>query len=443
MLISIPIPPTHTQTKEEISSQDLVPNLNMKRLIYDLVNEGGQGLAAKPTSAEEASQETAFGFDDVMVLRCLGPAESDWMNRSQVVTKDGVSGGRRRNSTGGKDSMVFQDTTVSRRHFEAGWAMVDEAGREGFYIQDLGSAGGTYLRLRPREAMGLRDGAMLLVGKHQFLVLAPSRVQELQVPPPALAASVSGLSLSSVSPEPPSQAAGEVAAAGLAQPDESNGGVSCAGGDKTVGALIQAYLRRPRAPLVSAEDSSKPQMLLKCFAPEGSPMQHRVFAIGTEGATVGRKTSNTVTLSQEKGGEVLGLDSAVSGEHCRIEFQHPPGAEGGFVLLDGGAGGDKPSTNGTWARLSYMQMASPRQVLERDDEILVGGILRFAVGFDRFLMEGVVPHGKEEEEEEAAEGEGGGHMSDGESSTPRSKHEGNKGLPPQPQDGREQPMDIA
>jgi hypothetical protein len=100
------LPPS--QTKEEISSADLVANLNLKRLIYDLVAEGGHGLAAKPTNAEEASQETAFGFDDVMVLRCLGPAESDWMNRSQVVTKEGISGGRKRNSTGGKDSMVFQ-----------------------------------------------------------------------------------------------------------------------------------------------------------------------------------------------------------------------------------------------------------------------------------------------------------------------------------------------
>lgn len=106
-LINPPFPPL-SQTKEEISSADLVANLNLKRLIYDLVAEGGQGLAAKPTNAEEASQETAFGFDDVMVLRCLGPAESDWINRSQVVTKEGISGGRRRNSTGGKDSMVFQ-----------------------------------------------------------------------------------------------------------------------------------------------------------------------------------------------------------------------------------------------------------------------------------------------------------------------------------------------
>lgn len=73
-----------------------------------------------------------------------------------------------------------------------------------------------------------------------------------------------------------------------------------------------------------------------------------------------------------KGDEVLGLDSAVSGEHCRIEFRP---SEGGFVLLDGVR--DKASTNGTWVRLSYMQQASLREFLKKDDEVLIGGILRY------------------------------------------------------------------
>lgn len=450
---------TSPMTKEEISSADLVANLNLKRLIYDLVAEGGHGLAAKPTNAEEASQETAFGFDDVMVLRCLGPAESDWMNRSQVVTKEGISGGRRRNATGGKDSMVFQDTTVSRRHFEAGYGPIDETGHAGFYIQDLGSAGGTYLRLRPREAMGLRDGAMILVGKHQFIVLAPSRFLELeqqQQPQPPTASTapfaVPPMSSSSTPPPPPSRnmdlvdqsdhallgvsptSGGGGATPAVEVTDESSGASTGAGGGvsergayggKTMGASIQGYLQRPKAPLVSADEGPpRPLLMLKCFAPEGSPMQHRVFAVGTEGATVGRKQSNTVSLSQEKGGEVLGLDSAVSGEHCRLEY-HPD--KGAFVLLDGGLGGDKPSTNGTWARLSYMQMASPRQILEREDEILVGGILRFAVSFESFLMEGVVPprgeEGQEGRGEESGGGGGEGGISDGETLTPRSKQE--------------------
>jgi hypothetical protein len=201
---------------------------------------------------------------------------------------------------------------------------------------------------------------------------------------------------------------------------------------KPASALIQAYLARPRAPLVGAE--GRPQMALKCFAPEGSPMQHRVFLIGPEGATVGRKQSNTVSLSQEKNGEVLGLDSAVSGEHCRVLYR-PPEAAGnnrgrGFVVLDGGPGGDKASTNGTWARLSYMQMASPRQPLERDDEILVGGILRFQVAFDQFLMELPLPPpcGMDE-------GEGKEAVSDGSGSSPRSS--GGRGQQHQRQEQRQ------
>jgi pSer/pThr/pTyr-binding forkhead associated (FHA) protein len=72
-----------------------------------------------------------------------------------------------------------------------------------------------------------------------------------------------------------------------------------------------------------------------------------------------------------KGDEVLGLDSAVSGEHCRIEYRPSEG----FVLLDGVR--DKASTNGTWVRLSYMQQASLREFLKKDDEVLIGGILRY------------------------------------------------------------------
>jgi hypothetical protein len=47
------------------------------------------------------------------------------------VTREGITGGRRRNSTGGKDSMVFTDTTVSRKHFEIGYC--EQEGR--FWIQ--------------------------------------------------------------------------------------------------------------------------------------------------------------------------------------------------------------------------------------------------------------------------------------------------------------------
>jgi pSer/pThr/pTyr-binding forkhead associated (FHA) protein len=445
--------PTDGQTKEDISAADLVPNLNLKRLIYDLVEEGGQGLACKPTNAEEAGTETAFGFEEVMVLRCLGPAESDWMGKAQVVTKEGVAGGRRRSSAAGREAMVFQDTTVSRRHFEAGWGPLEASasasasdgsgsaggsaggsgrgggGAPGFYIQDLGSAGGTYLRLRHREALALRDGAMILVGKHQFIVLAPGRLGELMPGGGGGAGEGGEQQEHEAGLRPPLQQqpsglgtpqAGGGGGGGGSGPDESAGaGASGVGGSETkpASALIQAYLAKPRAPLVGTD--GRPQLALKCFAPEGSPMQHRVFLVGPEGATVGRKQSNTVSLSQEKNGEVLGLDSAVSGEHCRILYEPPETGGRGFVVLDGGPGGDKASTNGTWARLSYMQMASPRQPLERDDEILVGGILRFQVAFDQFLMELPVPPSCGMEE-----GEGEEVVSDGSGSSPRSSGRG-------------------
>lgn len=45
----------------------------------------------------------------------------------------------------------------------------------------------------------------------------------------------------------------------------------------------------------------RPQLVLKCIAPEGSPMQHRMFTLDVTGATIGRKQTNLVSLSQEKG----------------------------------------------------------------------------------------------------------------------------------------------
>eukprot|EP00624_Nannochloropsis_granulata_P002642 evm.model.NODE_23319_length_5384_cov_17.719353.1 len=174
--------------------------------------------------------------------------------------------------------------------------------------------------------MGLRDGAMILVGKHQFIVLAPSRFHELQQqqpqPPTASTAplAIPPMGGSSTPPSPRSPdmdlidqdqapsdhdfllvpptsggGGGGGATPAVEVTDDSNGWSAGAGGGgsargacggKTMGALIQAYLQRPKAPLVSADEGPpRPLLMLKCFAPEGSPMQHRVFAVGTEGAT--------------------------------------------------------------------------------------------------------------------------------------------------------------
>lgn len=334
------------QTGEDIA-EVLIPNYNIKRLIADLLSEGGEGLVYKSTGAEdEEIEEILIVYEDVLVLQCMGPADNDMYQKTIRVNKEGAAGGRRRLSSGCKESIVFSDHTVSRRHFEIGWS--EENGR--FFIMDQGSAGGTYLRIPYSHPRPLADRSMILVGKHQFEVVAPVRLPEVmkEVEKKKVLKEKKGMDDSGT--------AAQRAAA------------SASGASTAVGPLLG--------------DGNQPQMYLHCFGPDGSPMQFRNFAIGARGATIGRKQSNSVSLSQEKGDEVLGLDSAVSGEHCRIEYNATTRA---FEILDGTA--DKPSTNGTWMRLSQGYQTSRPQLLDEKDEILIGGVLRFAVSMEKSLVE--------------------------------------------------------
>jgi len=103
----------------------------------------------------------------------------------------------------------------------------------------------------------------------------------------------------------------------------------------------------------------------------------------SQGATVGRKIENNISLSQknEKDGTVA-IDSAVSGEHCRIIYDEETQE---FIILDGT--NVKASTNGTWIRLSKAHQASMPVPLRHNDEMLVGGVLRFSIAVQKFLTE--------------------------------------------------------
>ncbi|CAN0329315.1 unnamed protein product [Discosporangium mesarthrocarpum] len=122
-------------------------------------------------------------------------------------------------------------------------------------------------------------------------------------------------------------------------------------------------------------------VILECFAPEGTPIQGCRFFVGREGATLGRKQSNTIAFSHEVNGTVMGIDSSISGEHARITYD-----EGGDYLhiMDGTPA--KPSTNGTWFRLSGMHKKSNPYVLTNGAEILVGTV-RFSVSLETMVVE--------------------------------------------------------
>ena len=114
--------------------------------------------------------------EPVLLLQCLGPAESEWNGRSFEVTRQGVVGGRRRphgsstqdDSIGERDFMPFADSTVSRRHFEIHY----DATKRAFGVRDLGSASGTFRRLRSGARAELELGAMAMIGKHQLCVVS-------------------------------------------------------------------------------------------------------------------------------------------------------------------------------------------------------------------------------------------------------------------------------
>ncbi|KAH8070596.1 ubiquitin-protein transferase [Aureococcus anophagefferens] len=190
------------KTGERLEHRMLVPNHNLKRLVDDLVLEGGAGLyssaegAATPLCDAREERKTFETADDgmprppsssgrpggrraelasepVLLLQCLGPPESEWNGRSFEVSKNGVVGGRRRPSASGgapddgggigdRDFMPFADSTVSRRHFE----ICHDGGR--FAVRDLGSASGTFRRLRNGAEAPLTLGAMAMIGKHQL-----------------------------------------------------------------------------------------------------------------------------------------------------------------------------------------------------------------------------------------------------------------------------------
>ena len=148
----------------------LVPNHNLKRLIRDLIMEGGEALYIKEEDAEDAS-DNRFRFalvpEHVLILKCLGPVESDWNGKTFRVTQRGCIGGRKMPADlKGADFMHFTDATVSRSHF----AMFFDSADECFKIKDEGSAGGTFVRIPFAAPKPLYPGLMIMLGKHQMLV---------------------------------------------------------------------------------------------------------------------------------------------------------------------------------------------------------------------------------------------------------------------------------
>jgi len=142
----------------------LLPNINMKKLIQDLIHEGGAGLYSRDRDAQGRAVEVRP--ERVLTMRCLGPAESDWNEQVFTVSSSGCIGGRKvpDNPLERRDFVLFEESTVSRRHFQIS---MDQA-QQAYFVRDLGSSGGCYIRIFKKKE--LYPGMIIACGKHQFLV---------------------------------------------------------------------------------------------------------------------------------------------------------------------------------------------------------------------------------------------------------------------------------
>ncbi|KAG5187994.1 WD repeat, SAM and U-box domain-containing 1 [Tribonema minus] len=408
----------------------LVPNHNLKRLIKDLIYEGGEGLYVKEEGADcgpDAPYRFALVPEHVLILKCLGPVESDWNGKTFRVTERGCVGGRKMPAElHGADFMHFSDATVSRKHFEVFFDKTDKC----FKIRDEGSAGGTFVRVPYGVPKPLYPGLMIMLGKHQLLVTEPNRgdKQAPRLPPrsePDVLPDDSGVDMAADSKDgsrpstPVCQSMG--GKGGRLRGEDGTGGGHVANATHMGG--LDAALAVEEAPGGADDDSvadtPSPAMAaeskddgaamamdegdersfgaayeveaklarghralhLECFAPEGTPIQGRQYAVGRDGATLGRKQSNSIAFSHMANGQLMGIDSSISGEHARVEYS---AARDCLLVLDGTPA--KPSTNGTWFRLSQMHARSAPHALRDGMELLVGTV-RFSAAHEMMVVE--------------------------------------------------------
>ncbi|CAN0400253.1 unnamed protein product [Pylaiella littoralis] len=499
---------TSPKTGQPMEQLSLVPNLNLRRLIKDLLVEGGEGLYLHHADSDsdgrdedprevpgergqaegrrwerykEENREYRFALvaEQILVLKCLGPTDSDWNDKSFRVTERGCVGGRKQPAMlAGADFMQFSDATVSRRHF----GIVFDKEEKQFSLCDFGSAGGTFVRLASGAHTPLYPSMMIMLGKHQLEVTEVSPTDTLVDTVDAdgdaiMAEDKGGGDASRSRPPRPVDSQGARSnglagdahagsAAGVkegAATDQEEGG----GGQRNRGRATSTQSGKPswskveeelsvlriggmmgadgvssggdgvdhrgrqdssRSPLphdngAGGEDDASVldtplqekhrgegeggvsddekelegleksfeagvklakghrRLCLECFAPEGTPIQGSRFFVGRKGATLGRRQTNTIAFSHESGGNVMGIDASISGEHARIVYDE----DGDFLhIMDGTP--TKPSTNGTWFRLSGMHTESRPYPLSNGSEILIGTV-RFSVTLETMVVE--------------------------------------------------------
>ena len=74
----------HTSPRSgEIMEDSIIPNTNLKKLIQDMINEGGAGLYTNDVC--DSGRLFDVYAEKVLILKCVGPPESDWNMQSFQV----------------------------------------------------------------------------------------------------------------------------------------------------------------------------------------------------------------------------------------------------------------------------------------------------------------------------------------------------------------------
>jgi hypothetical protein len=418
-------------------SDKIVPNMNIKKLITDMIDEGGAGLYVRDT----IDQDRLFQLrpESMLSLLCLGPPESEWNGQLFYVSPAGCLGGRRmpENPLDRRNFVLFKDSTISRQHFQ----IIHDKGN--FFLRDLASACGTFMRIFHGKKKELFPGMIFVLGKHQFLVTSQSDNQgtksnasvstgtlaniEDMLPnaQEMMADAKELLSVLSLNEESKSATPGlrvedclqKMQARIQLMSESQSGNVVLQGdlegklGDTSFNDrkyddgedlevegkewdLAEEKGGRDSAPSSGFKNR---QMVITCFAPAGSPIQGKNYAVGPEGVSLGRLPVNDISLSCLSLGEEgeqkwVSVDSAVSAYHSYITMDPDTGS---FYIHDGSRSADsKQSTNGTWYRLSGPQQESAYHPVSSGMEVLIGTV-RFQMGETMTVSEHAVNNEKE------------------------------------------------
>jgi pSer/pThr/pTyr-binding forkhead associated (FHA) protein len=121
------------------------------------LDQGQTTASYAPAFEEEGEAPLAAGIDGAAALIELDQVEGTAGRRMHDIGEETVTVGRSPES-----NIFLDDVTVSRKHAEI------ERGERGYRIRDVGSLNGTYVNRVRVDAVDLRNGDEIQIGKYRF-----------------------------------------------------------------------------------------------------------------------------------------------------------------------------------------------------------------------------------------------------------------------------------